>query len=125
MSFVALGSRRHGERDGEVSLASGKRKVIRVPGVCATGVGRQCNEPDVKESMEVQLYDATPLMIEQYSKLPTRDEPYQFGHPGALLQGHMVGPDGLSQRARALLVRVRLDSRYALANRECLTEAPC
>jgi hypothetical protein len=87
--------------------------------------GMQGHEPGVKESMEVQVYDATPLMIDQYSKLPTRDEPYQFGHPGELLQGHMVGPDGLPQRARALLVRVRLDSRYALANRECPTEAPC
>ena len=86
--------------------------------------GKPGHEPGVKESMEVQVYDATPLMIEQYSKLPTRDEPYQFGHPGELLQRHMVGPDRLSQRARALLVRVRLDSRHALANRVCPTEAP-
>ena len=82
------------------------------------------HEPVVKESLEVQVYDATPLMIEQYCRRPTRDEPYQFGHPGELLQQHMVGPDGLTQRARALLVRVRLDSRYALANRVCSTEAP-
>jgi hypothetical protein len=31
--------------------------------------GMQGHEPGVKESMEVQVYDATPLMIEQYSKL--------------------------------------------------------
>jgi hypothetical protein len=85
--------------------------------------GMQGHEPGVNESLEVQVYDATPLMIEQYCKRPTRDEPYQFGHPGELLQQHMVGPDGLPQRARALLVRVRLDSPHALANRVCPTEA--
>jgi len=75
-------------------------------------------EPRTKESLEVAVYRSTPTMIQQYESLPTRDEPYCFGYPGGLLTQTFVGPDGHSQRSRAVLVRSRLHSRRELANRQ-------
>ena len=72
----------------------------------------------IKESLEVAVYSTTPTMIQQYESLPTRDEPYCFGYPGGLLTQTFVGPDGRSQRSRAVLVRSRLHSRRELANRK-------
>ncbi len=64
--------------------------------------------PATPESLELSM-QSEPCTAQLYSQFPTIDAAYAYGRPGAQLTTH--------DRARALIVRGRFDSRAVLAGR--------